>query len=490
MRKIRLLTTAALIGSLLCGCAGSGVSKKDDDVPVITWYMSMPEAQCRDQAIIEEAANKIIEPAVGAKLKFCFFDFATFNQKMGVMISSGEEMDIMTTSSWQNNFNTNVRKGAFMDVSELLEKYGQDIIAKSDEGSFAPVTIDGKIYAIPSQTPWVNENVIVFKKDLVDKYNFDYKSVKSIRDLEPYLEKIKQNEPGITPFFAIADGNVSDPWPDKYESIAGGVVYNKDTKTFEEQYKCPELVEMSRVYYDFYQKGYIAKDASTKQDGVTECKTGKYAVLRGAGAYSEDGSKSSSVYGYPCYEVLTGLSKVTNTSMIGAMNAISSTSKHPEEAMKILNLIWKDPELSNLLAFGIRDVNYVVENEGTEDEIVVPKTGNEQRWGIAHNALGPLWDQWNATWNSTEALERMRQNNLDAERSELIGFFFDTEPVKTELAAISSISEEVKPVMRTGSMPDFDTYIDNLNKRYEDAGIARVKAEIERQYNEWKQNQK
>ena len=115
--------------------------KKDDNVPVITWYMSMPEAQCRDQAIIEEAANKIIEPAVGAKLKFC--------------------------------------------------------IAKSDEGSFVPVTIDGKIYAIPSQTPWVNENVIVFKKDLVDKYNFDYKSVKSIRDLEPYLEKIKQNEPGI-----------------------------------------------------------------------------------------------------------------------------------------------------------------------------------------------------------------------------------------------------------------------------------------------------
>ena len=95
--------------------------KKDDNVPVITWYMSMPEAQCRDQAIIEEAANKIIEPAVGAKLKFC--------------------------------------------------------IAKSDEGSFVPVTIDGKIYAIPSQTLWVNENVIVFKKDL--------------------LEKIKQNEPGI-----------------------------------------------------------------------------------------------------------------------------------------------------------------------------------------------------------------------------------------------------------------------------------------------------
>ncbi len=117
--------------------------------------------------------------------------------------------------------------------------------------------------------------------------------------MEPYLETIKQNEPDVTPFFAIADGNVGDPMPDKYESIAGGVVYNKETKTFEEQYKCPELVEMSRVYYDYYQKGYIARDAATKQDGVTECKTGKYAVLRGAGAYSEDGSKSSSVYGNP-----------------------------------------------------------------------------------------------------------------------------------------------------------------------------------------------
>lgn len=47
----------------------------------------------------------------------------------------------------------------------------------------------------------------VFKKDLVEKYNFDYKSVQTLKDLEPYLETLKENEPGITPVLDIVSPN-------------------------------------------------------------------------------------------------------------------------------------------------------------------------------------------------------------------------------------------------------------------------------------------
>lgn len=482
MKKICLLLVAAMLCTIASGCT----KKQTDEIPTITWYMSLPEAQCRDKELVEQEANKIIEPAVGARLKFCFFDYATFEQKMSVMISSGEEFDIMTTSSWQNSFTQNVGKGALMDLTDLVAEYGQDIVAKSDKGAFDAVTVDGKILAIPSQTPWVKETAIVFRKDLVDKYGFDYKNVKSIEDLEPYLETIKQNEPDVIPFFATADGSLGNGKLENYESISNGLLYDIENDKIVCSYQTPAFIEQQRTYYNYYNKGYISKDAATKLDGVTESKTGRYAVLRDAGAYSEDGSKSSSTYGYPCYETLIGMSRVTNDMVTSAMNAISATSKHPVEAMKIINLIWKDPNLSNLLCFGVENVNYTVQDKGTENELVVPKSGNEQRWGIAHNAIGPLWDQWNATWNSTEALERLKTNNAEAERSKLLGFFIDTTPIKTQIAAVSSIITEINPVVVTGSMPDFDEYIKLVNSRLDDAGIEEIRTEIERQYTEWK----
>ena len=130
MKKICLLLVAAMLCTLANGCT----KKEQSDIPTITWYMSQPEAQCRDQKLIEQEANKIIEPAVGARLHFCFFDYATFEQKMSVMISAGEEFDIMQTSSWKNRFDQNVAKGALMDLTDLIDKYGQDIVKKQRPG--------------------------------------------------------------------------------------------------------------------------------------------------------------------------------------------------------------------------------------------------------------------------------------------------------------------------------------------------------------------
>ena len=48
---------------------------------------------------------------------------------------------------------------------------------------------------------------------------------------------------------------------------------------------------------------------------------------------------------------------------------------------------------------------------------------------------------------------------------------------------------EVTSIINTGSMNDFDQYIAETNKRLKAAGIDEVKAEIQRQIDEWKQNQ-
>ena len=114
-------------------------------------------------------------------------------------------------------------------------------------------------------------------------------------------------------------------------------------------------------------------------------------MLQNTGYYTEDGSKATATYGFPCVETYLETGVITTPGVMVAMNAIGVNSKHPEEAIKVLNLIWKAPDLSNLLAYGIEGIHYTVDESNTKEKSVIPKTGKEQTWAIWHNYLGPLW---------------------------------------------------------------------------------------------------
>lgn len=304
-----------------------------------------------------------------------------------------------------------------------------------------------------------------------------------------YFGRVYEKQEDVIGVSNIFSGGVMtrDLERQKYIDICKGVVYNEETGKVMMSIDAPETIDQIQTANRFYQKGYIAKDAASKQDYMAEAKSGKYAVLPGTGAFSEDGSKSTGVYGYPCVETLLGYMPVSTESIMGSMTALSRTSKNPEKAIKMLNLIWKDRYLSNTLAYGIEGVNYEVKSgKGTDEISVIPKSGKEQTWGIWHNWIGPLWDQWDSPWNSTESLKEMQIQNEAAKTSVILGFMLDVEPIKNELAQISAVHSEASPIFSTGSMPDVDKYIAAIRQKYIDAGMDKVLAEAQRQLDEWK----
>jgi len=456
----------------------------------ISWYMRKPIDNMKDQEAVEAEANKIIKEKINAELKFTFIDAASWEEKMKMMSAAGEAYDLAFTSSWTNRLDLNVQRGAFLALDELIEKYGQNIKSKVDPRAWKAVTYNGEIMAIPGQTPFSQPSAFVFKKDLVEKYNFDYKSVKTLADLEPYLETIKKNEPNIIPILSTTRLTPGCRFYGAAE-LSKGIHYIEKTGEIMSWLDIPEVIELYKKVNDYYKKGYIAKDASTKTDAVAEAKSGRYAVMPDSGGYTEDGSKSSAAYGFPCVEALFGYPPITTAGMTAACTAISKTSENPERAMMLLDLIWGDKYLSNTLAYGIEGKNYtVIKGKGTDNPTVEAATGADQTWCIAHNWLGPLWDQWDSNWNSTAALEQMRANNDKADASATVGFTFDSEPVKTEVSQISAIYSEISPVLNTGVAPDIDKYIAEAKQKLKDAGIDKVMAEVQKQFNEWKASNK
>ncbi|MDI4649066.1 DUF3502 domain-containing protein [Cohnella hashimotonis] len=486
--------TASASASPSASAASPAASKAADPLEKfvdVSWYIRKPIDTIKDQDAIEAEVNKGLKETVNANLHIHFIDAASWEDKMKLMSASGDEYDLVFTSNWTNPIDLNVQKGAFLPLDDLLKQYGPDILAKVDERAWKAVTYNGKIMAIPSQSPFTTPGGIVFKKDLVEKYNFDYTKVHKLQELEPYLETIKKNEPEITPLLVTKTVNAPGDYILDHTNITKGIRYDEIAGKAVMELDIPAFLDNYRTMSDFYKKGYVAKDAAIKTDFIAEAKSGKYAVMRDSGGYTADGSKSTALFGYPTVESLANYPTIGTPNMVGAATAISVTSKNPERAMQLLNQVWKDKKLSNTLAYGLEGKNYTVKSgAGTDSPSIEAKSGAEQTWAIWHNWLGPLWDQWDSGWNSTASLEQMQKNNKEAKTSSILGFLFNGEAVKTEIAQVSAVYSELWPIMQTGSMPDFDKFLADMKQRLNEAGLDKVLAEVQKQIDAWKaQNQ-
>ena len=487
MKMGKKLLAVLLAATCISGVAGC---KQTAGKPEITWCLpgSMTQIKEDNQQRVEDAANKIIaEAGIEATLKLKMIDNASFTEKMRLMSSSGENYDLALTSSWLNPIDDNVNRGGFMELNELIDKYGSAIKEKVDERAWEAAEYNGKIMAIPSQNAYATTKSYVFKKDLVDKYNIDYKNIHTLEELESFLKVVKENEPGITPAFASQNRDIPGSENPDLTPVCSGLGWDEVNQKLVYKYEDPVTLEKYRKVNEYYKKGYIAKDAAIKSDYMSEVKTGKYGVISNPGIYTEDGSKSTNAYGYDCVESYISTTYMTTSSFQSTMTAVNSGSKNPELAMQILNLVWENPKLSNLLAYGIEGENYtVVDNSNPDMPEVSVKSGSEQTWGISHNYIGPLFDQWGSEWNSREAIENIMKTNHDAKTSGLYGFRLDKEPIKTKLVQISSIITEVNQVFYTGSMSNFDEYVNEVNQRLKAAGIEDVYKEVQGQIDAWK----
>lgn len=101
---------------------------KEELQPVkLKWYGVNPKQN--DAQSVYDAANKIIQQKLNATVDFQWEDFGVYAEKMKMIAASGEECDIVWTSSWCNPYIDNVNKGAYMPLDDLLDKYAPDVKA-------------------------------------------------------------------------------------------------------------------------------------------------------------------------------------------------------------------------------------------------------------------------------------------------------------------------------------------------------------------------
>lgn len=472
-KKIALLMACLLLMGSLAAC-GNTQTSGEGDVPTLTWYM--PGSRPADVDLVEEEINKIIEPEIGAKLDFVYIDSGAYDEKLNMMMASKTNFDLCF-SGWTNNYDRGVSLEGFLKLNEYLEAAPALKEAIPDYAWESVNVGDGDIYAVPNLQIYAMWQALYITKEYADKYNLDADSIKSVEDLEPFLAQIRDNEPDVYPYTP----NLY-PWNGvgSMTVIAGNgeirVKNDDDLCKVYKSYETPEYKRGAEVLRDFYNKGYIRKDVASAANDSSSAK----ATVVTMGAYkpgaeadianTSRGEVIAIPLGEPC---------VTREMAVQTLTAISATSKNPEKAVKLLEMVNTNNEVFRLIVHGIEGNHYEVLESGHIR--ILNKDGYNN-----HNSGYLFGNQFNSLvveGKDLDVWEQMAAVNEGAVKSPLLGFGFDSANVTNEVANVSAVISEFSG-LNNGTV-DTESTLNAYKKKLEEAGIDNIIAEAQKQIDEY-----
>lgn len=434
---------------------------------------------------VNESLNQLLSKRYGFKVDYRKVDWNIYGDQITDAIHLNKEMDVVYASSsvQQGDYNQNAKKGVWYPLDDFLEGEGKELYEAIPEILWEGAKVNGHIYGVPTSKELAAAEQWMYAKELVDKYGIDIESIKSIEDLEPIFAVIKKNEPEYTVMelnqysnnFFAADGyeyilDYQIPLMVNTEDESVELVNIMETELGE------RVLETLRRYY---LAGYINQDAPIRESQTLQKGEKVFWRQASGGPYAQlDWSMQR---GYEVVASMVGPSVITTGSLQGAYMCVASSSENPELACRFLEAVNTDPDVRNMLNFGVEGEHYSLDENG---QAVIKKdtyagvTYTQGNYFLLYTREDQPEDLW----------EKYREFNESAIPSQVLFFEADLSGIEDEIEAVRKVSERYYPALMTGSV-DVKKYLPEYREELRKAGIDIIREELQSQLREWKDHE-
>ncbi|WP_244209265.1 extracellular solute-binding protein [Paenibacillus ferrarius] len=209
-RKLMLVTlTACLSASSLVACSSGGASSGSSSSPAASTAASAapaaagPKPELKSLQIWQKddyntyPVAKFLEQATGYKVQYDMLPQDKPQDKLNILIASGEPYDAITTvgsTDFKAVYSDYAKKGALVDLGPLIDKFGPNIKASVDPEALEAAKVDGKLYGIPTKSLNAVSTSLFIRQDWLDKVGL--KMPTTLDELVAVLKAFKEKDPG------------------------------------------------------------------------------------------------------------------------------------------------------------------------------------------------------------------------------------------------------------------------------------------------------
>ena len=451
---------------------------------IIKLVMAVPYSDVPDKDMeqMEREVNAITRNKIGVEVSFVRADH--YRNTITLMLAGEEQLDIMMASG--NMFIETYINEKLVALDELLEQYGQGIMEEAGEMAIKACSINGKIYGVPNNRDYAaGTNAFMLRKDLLDKYEIDPADIKNLEQLEEVFALIKEKEPDISVLVSGGGTMISNLY---FTSLMMGsfrpgvhMDYGRDEKIVN-LFDTEEYFEALKRVRRWYLQGYLDEDMLGQTESLfARVRKGEifaYTTKWKPGIESQD----TNAAGYEMVCVQLGETAVSFNTYAAMPYVITKNTVSEKKSMELLNLMYTDPDIMNLMSYGVEGVHYKKTEDGhftyVDEEKRNPFINNA--WKVPNQFITGVWEG-----NPLTLWENMRKFNEEAIQSCEIGFNFDISPVMTEYFALSDIYSKYKNILENGLVNPEEGLETMLAEMYT-SGLSDVLAEERRQFAYWK----
>ena len=458
----------------------------DRDPVTLKLYMfgDADTAQCE---LVSEKLSEITRKKLNCDVELTRIGFGSYVTQLNLILSSGEQIDVFSPFSLSTA--TLANSGQIKNLTDLLPEYAKETYNSISPADLACHTIGTDIYAIPPNKDKAMSLGFMMRKDIVDELGINVADIKDFNGLHDVLVKVKAAHPDMYPVVPDFGNMYSYLEIDQLGDYFGVLMdpYTSDSLKVENLFASDYYKNLTQMMYDWGKEGLLMPDGSSNtESGNNLIKSGKafgrFSHMKVGFDQENTNSIGTEIVSWIYREPISVTSKLSPAWCIG------ESTVDAERSMALLNLMYNDPEVSNLLINGVEGVQYDFVDQ--EKGIIGYPEGKDAStvgysrlpWGWPNEQISYLWKGDKETlWSDLKAF------NDSAVQSPAKGFNFDNAMVLNEVTACNNVLKKYNPALLSGQLDPATTipkFLDELEK----AGIDAVIAEKQKQLDAWAAN--
>lgn len=490
---------------------------KELDPVTIQFWIGGPGKQKDSDRVWEAFNEKLQEYVPNTTVEITCMPTAEYKEKYPQMLASGEAVDLTWIASWVTGSNQLIMDGNLMALDDLVDEYGQGIKETLGEDvlDMHRYPKDDKLYYLIS---WqgLYSNVRAFKvptelaqlagdtwledtQKVVTKWWNEYSSPDDLQavfdQLDIYFAALKENDK----LYAGLTQATFGAWlyPNRLSSESSLQMYNIGVPHMDESFTVIDTIQSDyyRVYAqnmaEFYKKGYIRSDiASLEKNTLSFVKGGEYTPNTSVIDVHNDLTPSAAQMYSATAGVDISLIQIENEGYLSKGDAtamaIPYCADEPERAMMVLNALYTEPELYQLLIYGFEGEHYTDNGDGTITTDYGAQGTADSNYGLWKWTVGTCKNSLVTQADVAGYYDELQAQEKDAIISSFINFVFDDSNVTDVVASLKAIDGEYKSMIDNGYMGDeWEATLDKWISERKAAGVDRLIEELQNQINDY-----